>query len=79
MDKIDWKLLLELDKSPRASFSQLGRAARIGKETAQYRFKQLLRQGILTGFYAFISISRLGFITNKILIKYKSVTEHAQN
>jgi len=78
MDKINWKLLLELDKNPRASFNKLGKSARVSKEVAQYRFKQLVKKKILTGFYAFISISKLGFLTNKILIKYKSVTTDVQ-
>src|SRR3989344_479155 len=78
MDKIDQKILLELDKDPRASFNQLGKAARISKETAQYRFKQLTKNSILTGFFCFINISKLGYSTYKILVKYKSVTKDVQ-
>jgi len=78
IDKIDRKILLALDKNPRASFNQLGKAARVSKEVAQYRFKQLEKKGILTGFFAFINVSKLGYQTHKILIKYKSVTTEVQ-
>lgn len=78
MDKIDQKILLELDKNPRASFNQLGKKTRISKEVAQYRFKQLIKNKILTGFFAFINISKLGYRTYKILVKYKSVTREKQ-
>lgn len=78
MDKINLKILRELDKNPRASFNQLGKAARVSKEVAQYRFKQMVKEKILTGFFAFIDPSKLGYQTNKILIKYKSVTREVQ-
>lgn len=78
MDKIDQKILLELDKDPRASFNQLGKAARVSKEVAQYRFKQLIKNNILTGFFAFVNPAKLGYQIHKILVKYKSVTKEIQ-
>ena len=78
MDKTDLKILLELDKNPRISLSQLARSVRISKEKAQYRFKQLVKKNILTGFYAFVNLAKLGYQTHKILIKYKSVTNEVQ-
>jgi DNA-binding Lrp family transcriptional regulator len=79
MDLKDFKILKELDKNPRASFTQLGKTTRIGKEVAQYRFKKLQKEKIITGFFAFIDVSKLGYQTNKILIKYKSVNNSIQN
>lgn len=78
MDKTDLKLLAALDVDARASFNQLGKIAHISKEAAQYRFKQLLKRQILTGFFAFIDVAKMGYQTNKILIKYKSVTGEMQ-
>ncbi len=75
MDKTNEKILLELDKNPRASFNQIGKATRISKETAQYRFKQLVKKEIITGFFAFINMAKLGYISHKILVKYRSVTK----
>ena len=71
MDKIDLKILRELDINTRASFSQLGKSARASKEVVQYRFKQMVNDKILTGFFAFVDTSKLGYQTNKVLIKYK--------
>lgn len=78
MDKTDQKILLELDKNPRASFNQIGKAARISKEVTQYRFKRLVKNKIITGFMAYISMAKLGYTTYKILVKYKSVTKETQ-
>lgn len=78
IDKIDLKLLAALDLNPRASFKGLGRAARVSKEVAQYRFKQLVKNKIITGFFAYINVSKLGRRPHKILIKYKSVTKEIQ-
>ncbi len=77
MDKIDKKVLLSLDKDPRVSFNKIGKFARISKEVAQYRFKQLVKKNILTGFFAFINTSKLGYDTYKLLIKYRSVDNNA--
>lgn len=79
MDKTDQKILLELDKDPRASFKRIGRAAHISKEVAQYRFKQLIKDGVLTGFFAFVNVSKMGYTTYKILVKYKSVNKESQD
>jgi len=78
MDKIDLKILAALDKNPRASFNELGRAARVSKEVAQYRFKRLVKNKIITGFFAYINTSKLGRKPHKLLIKYKSVTKEIQ-
>ena len=69
MDKIDLKILAALDKNPRATFNELGRAARVSKEVAQYRFKQLVKKKIITGFFTYINTSKLGRRPHKILIK----------
>ncbi|MCK4650382.1 AsnC family transcriptional regulator [Candidatus Pacearchaeota archaeon] len=79
MDKINLKILRELDINPRISFTQLGKATRVSKEVAQYRFKQLIKEKIITGFFAFVSTSKLGYQTNKILIKFKSVDKKTQD
>lgn len=78
IDKIDLKILAALDLNPRASFNQLGKAARVNKETAQYRFNQLIKKKIITGFFVFINSSKIGMNPYKILIKYKSVTKKIQ-
>ncbi len=78
MDVKNLKILESLDINPRASFNQIGKSARISKEVAQYRFKQMINEDILTGLYAIIDISKLGYQTYKILVKYKSVTSQVQ-
>ncbi len=78
IDKIDYKILAALDLNTRASFSQLGKTARVSKEVAQYRFNQLLKKKIIIEFFTFINPSKIGYYPHKILIKYKSVNENIQ-
>lgn len=78
MNKNDYRILLELDKNARTTYKQLAKNAQISKESAQYRVKQLINKNILTGFYSILDVSKLGYNTNKILIKYKSVTKEIQ-
>jgi len=78
IDKIDLKILAALDLDTRASFNQLGKAARVSKETAQYRFNQLINKKIITQFFIFVNPAKIGYNVNKILVKYKSVTKKIQ-
>lgn len=78
MDKIDTKILAELDKNPRASFNQLGKASRSSREVSQYRLNQLIKKKIITGFFALVNPSKLGYDIHKLLIKFKGVTKKVE-
>jgi len=78
MDKIDLKILAALDKNTRSSFNEIGRAARVSKEVAQYRFKQLVKKKIIIGFFAYLNFSKISRRPHKIFIKYKNVSRKKQ-
>ena len=72
LDAKDLKILQILDQDVRASYSQIGRKAKISKETVQYRIKRLEEEKIITGYYAFLNVTSPGY---KFLIKNKSLSE----
>ncbi len=61
LDSIDRKILAELDRNARISYSELGKRIRVAKETVKYRIANLEKQGIITEYYTVLNLSKLGF------------------
>ncbi len=73
LDAKDRKILQALDQDVRSSFSKIGKYARISKEVAQYRVKQLQKRGIITNFWAIPRIGT-GNRVYKLLLKNRSLS-----
>ena len=59
MDKIDKKIVHELDKDPRISLTKLASAVRISQQVADYRLKRLFKEGFITKLSAIINLRAL--------------------
>lgn len=75
IDLIDKKILLELDKNSRQSFSQLARKLHISKGTVNYRIKQLETKGLIQGYYSVIDTVKLGYYNFRVYIKLKETSK----
>ncbi|HIH13073.1 MAG: Transcription regulator, Lrp/AsnC family [archaeon GW2011_AR9] len=58
----DMKILRELDFGARQPISQIARKVGLSPEVTAYRIKQLEKQGIITGYYPVIDLSKLGYM-----------------
>lgn len=74
LDEVDRKILFELDIDARASFSQIGKKLKIGKNNVQYRVKKLVQDGVIKKFVVQPSIAKLGFFLGKIYIQLAGCT-----
>lgn len=72
LDTIDRKIIAQLDKNSRISYSDLGRKIRVAKETVKYRMNQLEKLGVLNGFYTVVDFSKLGFTLYRIYVRIKN-------
>ncbi|RJQ15574.1 Lrp/AsnC family transcriptional regulator [Candidatus Woesearchaeota archaeon] len=79
MDKKDRKILYELDKNSRASFSHLGKAVKLSQETVRYRIHQLMRKGIIAHCITVLNQNMLGHSLYEIYFKLKKVNEEKKN
>jgi len=61
LDTIDRRILSELDRNARISYSELGKRIRVAKETVKYRIANLEKQEIITEYYTVLNLSKLGF------------------
>ena len=73
-DAVDVKIMAELDRDSRQSYSQLGRKLRIAKETVKYRMEKLVENGAIDNFYAVIDFSKIGFTLYRVYISLQNTS-----
>ncbi len=61
MDDIDWRILEELQRDGRVSYSELGRRVSLTAPAVAERVRRLEEAGVITGFRAEVDASRLGY------------------
>ncbi len=72
MDKLDRRILKELDLDSRQSMSQLARKLRFGRDTVEYRFQKLTEQGVIQRCSAIIDPYKLGLTIYKTYLKLEN-------
>jgi Lrp/AsnC family leucine-responsive transcriptional regulator len=75
LDVKDRKLLYELDRNARSSFSELARRTGVSKQVARYRLGELEKAGVIATYFAIINVARLGTTNRKAFIKLQNATE----
>ncbi len=71
MDKIDRRILLELDKNSRQPFTSIAKRLRLPKSVIAYRVRQMERNSVIQGYYAMIDTSKLGYFSFRAYLKLK--------
>jgi DNA-binding Lrp family transcriptional regulator len=75
LDKIDQRILFELDKNSRIPDSKLAKLVNRSKESVRYRISKLQQQGIIQGFSIWIDPAKLGYSSAKIYLNLANVPE----
>lgn len=68
LDKIDKRILFELDKNARIPDTQLAKLVGRSKESIRYRIKKLEEQKIITGFTIWLDYAKLNYSSAKIYL-----------
>lgn len=71
IDLLDRRILLELDRNSRQSFSQLAKKLHTSKGVINYRVKQLEARGVIKGYYAIIDTVKLGYYNFRVYLKLR--------
>jgi len=75
LDGKDWKILNQLDLNSRQSDSEIGKKTRISKQVVNYRIKKLEEDGVILGFFPHINVPKLGYLTHKIYLRFRSLNK----
>ena len=73
LDKIDLKILSELDKNCRIPSTKLAKKLNKSRQTIDYRIEKLTKEGIIIGFKSSINPHKIGYKLYKIYLKLKNI------
>ncbi|NQU97946.1 Lrp/AsnC family transcriptional regulator [Candidatus Woesearchaeota archaeon] len=79
LDKIDKKILYELDKYSRIPDTKLAKIVGRSKESVRYRIKQLQEKGIIKGFSIWIDPTKFGHQTAKIYLNLANIPDQKKD
>ncbi len=75
IDKLNRKIIAELDMDARMPLTRLARAVRASREVVTYRLKILTKNGILSGSQTFFNPAKLGYTIYRVLVRLDSLDE----
>ena len=73
IDVKDKKILYELDKDARRSYSVIGKKVGLKKDVVAYRINKLEEQGVINNYYTVIDSYRLGYFLFRYYINFQYV------
>lgn len=73
IDKIDKKLVYELNRNCRQTHTSLAKKLNISKQVVRYRILQLEKRGIIKSYHALIDWRRLGYNSIRVYIKWHNI------
>src|SRR3989344_5156973 len=68
LDLKDKKILFEMDFNARATYAELAKKIGLSKQGVEYKINNLVKKGVIKGFYPIINVPKLGFIYCRLLI-----------
>jgi Lrp/AsnC family transcriptional regulator, leucine-responsive regulatory protein len=74
IDLKDRRILHELDRNSRQSYSQIGKKVGLHKNVVNYRVKRMQEKGIISDFYTVIDTFKLGYNSLRFYITYQNIT-----
>src|SRR3989339_894662 len=74
LDLINSKIIYTLDFDARMPLSQLAKKVGISKQVAKYRIENLVKRGVIKGFYTDINASKLGLEIYMVYFKFHKMT-----
>lgn len=72
LDKLDRRILFELDCNSRQTMSELARKIRQGRDRVEYRVERLVDRGIIRKFTTSVNLSSLGFRIYKTYLRLEN-------
>lgn len=75
LDLKDKKLLFELDFNARIPYSQLAKKVGLSKQGAEYKLNNLIKKGVIKGFYPMVNVPKLGYQYCRLLVTLQNTTK----
>jgi DNA-binding Lrp family transcriptional regulator len=73
LDKVDRRILFELDKNCRTPSKKLAKIVHKSRQTVEYRVNNLIKNGIIASFQVSINPHKMGYILYKVYLRLKNI------
>ncbi len=77
-DEKDIKIILELERNSRQTYSEIAKKVRLSKQSTSYRIKTLIENGIITHFVTVADVQKLGYTFYNVFFQFTSVTKEKE-
>jgi Lrp/AsnC family transcriptional regulator, leucine-responsive regulatory protein len=78
LDKIDKKILSELDLNSRQPISIIAKRLKLSRTIVEYRMQQLEKLGVIRGYVAFLDPYKFGFASWKVYFKFQNMNKEIE-
>ncbi|MBS3075239.1 Lrp/AsnC family transcriptional regulator [Candidatus Pacearchaeota archaeon] len=78
IDKIDRRIIYELDINARIPVTQLSRKLHLSREKVNYRINNLIKRGIIRKFVTMINPVKLGYSVYKMFFKFQNLEKEKE-
>ena len=78
LDKLDKKIIRQLDINSRQSFSRIAKKVGSSKEVVRYRFNLLIKKNIIQNCNALIDTYKLGYLIHIVWMKFQNTTKEKE-
>jgi DNA-binding Lrp family transcriptional regulator len=79
LDLKDRKILAELDFDARMPYSLLAKKVGLSKQSVENRISNLLKSGVIKGFYPVINVPKLGYSYCRLALTLQNITKEKKN
>ena len=75
LDEKDIKIMLELERNSRQTYSEIAKKVRVSKQTASYRIKTMVEHDVITHFVTIADVQKLGYTFYDVFFQFAGVTK----
>ena len=75
LDLFDKKIMFELERDSSKPVSAIAKRIKRSKEFVNFRIHRLEKEKIILGYSAIVDMSKLGYFTFRIYLKWQNMTE----
>ncbi|MFA6461008.1 MAG: winged helix-turn-helix transcriptional regulator [Candidatus Woesearchaeota archaeon] len=74
-DKLDLKILAELDRNSRESYTEIGKRVKLSKQAVKIRMDKMVMDGVIDHFITCINIAGFGYVPYTIYLSLHNLSE----
>ncbi len=75
LDTFDKKILFELERDASTTLSKIAKKINRSKEFVNFRLRRLEKEEVILGYSAIVDMSKLGYFTFRIYLKWQNMTQ----